>query len=65
VLGVNNHKVDVERFLANLGYRLNDGESKRDVGYEDTVHNVEVEPVGIAAVDHLDVSLKVQEVCRE
>jgi hypothetical protein len=47
------HIVDIKRLLAYLSNRLEDRETERDVWYEDTIHNIHVEPVGFTAVDHL------------
>jgi hypothetical protein len=39
--------------LAYLGYGLEHGESETDIGHEDAVHYVKMEPVGFAAVEHV------------
>jgi hypothetical protein len=48
----------VERFLADLCYGLKDRESKRDIRNERAVHHVQMKPVGLTAVDHLDVAVE-------
>ena len=62
VLWMHNHQVNVERLLALLCNSLYDGESERDVRHEHAVHDVEVKPVGLAAVYHVDVRTQVDEV---
>ena len=62
---VDYHEVHVEGFLAQLGYGFKYGETEADVGHEDAVHDVEMEPVGIAAVDHVDVFAQVGKVGRK
>ena len=59
---LHNHQVDIQGFLGFLLNRLNDRDSEGDIGHEAAVHHVTVEPVGFAAVDHLDVAFQVQEV---
>ena len=61
-LRLHNHEVHVEWFLANLRYSFEYRETKRDVRYKDAIHDVEMQPVGIAAVDHVDVVGKMREV---
>jgi hypothetical protein len=62
LLGFNDHQVGVEWLVAQALNVLDDGEAKGDIGDEDTVHNVEMEQVGAATVDHVDVALQVAEV---
>ena len=59
---VNNHQVDIKRFLANLGDSLKDGKSETDVGHENAVHYIEVEPVGFTTVNHVDVLCQIGKV---
>ena len=61
-LRLHNHQVDVEGLLGFLLDGLHHGDAEGDVGHEAAVHHVAVEPVGLAAVDHLDVSFQVEEV---
>ena len=65
VFGMYNHKMHVERLLALLSHSLDNGEAERDVGYENAVHNVQMKPVGLTVVDHLDVLREVDEVGRQ
>ena len=62
---VNNHQVDVKRLLANLGDGLKNGKSETDVGHENAVHDVEVEPVGFTTVNHINILGQVGEVSRK
>jgi hypothetical protein len=59
------HVVDIEGFLAGFGHSLEHGESKGDVGNERAVHHVEVEPVGLTAVDHVNFAVEVQKIGSE
>ena len=57
-----NHEVYVEGLGAHLTHGFEHRESERDVGHEDAVHHVEVEPVGLTLVNHFYVALQVNEV---
>ena len=59
---VHNHQMHVERLAGVLLYMFDDGLSKRYVWHEDAVHNVDMQPVALAGVEHLDVALKVAEI---
>ena len=59
------HVVHVEGFLTSLGHCLKDREAKGDIGDEGTVHHIEVKPVGITAVNHVDVAVEMEEVGSE
>jgi hypothetical protein len=63
--GTLNHIMHVERFGTGLRYRLKDGEAEGDVGDERTVHHVEVKPVCLTAIDHIDVAVEMEEVGSE
>ena len=65
LLRLDNHQVHVHLLLAQAADGLENGDSDGDIGHEYAVHHVEVQPVCLAAVYHLDVSLQVQKVCRE
>ena len=56
------HKVDVEGLGAHLAHGFYHREAERDVGHEDAVHHIEVEPVGLTLVNHLYITLQVNEV---
>ena len=57
-----NHIMHVEGFLTGLRHCLKDGEAEGDVGDERAVHHVEVKPVSLTAVDHVDVAVEMEEV---
>src|SRR3954469_17800835 len=46
-----NHQMDVERFGCVRAKRLHDRWTDRDVGYEVTVHHIDMNPVGARLVD--------------
>ena len=56
------HVVHVEGFLTDLRYCLENGEAEGDVGDERAVHHVEVKPVSLTTVDHVDVAVEMKEV---
>ena len=62
LLGMNNHEMNVEWLGAYLSHGLQNGKSERDVRYEDTVHNVHVEPVGLTSVDHVHIAAQVDKI---
>ena len=62
LLRLHDHQVDVEGLLGFLLDGLHHWDAEGDVRHEAAVHHVAVEPVGLAAVDHLDVSFQVEEV---
>lgn len=62
---VNNHEVNIQWFGADFGYSFKDRESEGNVWYEDTVHNVHMEPVCFTLVDHFYIALQVNEIGRE
>ena len=62
VFGVNNHEMYVKGFLTLLGDSLQHGEAKRDIRDEDTVHHIQVQPVSLAAVNHVQFAVQMQEV---
>src|SRR6478736_174121 len=45
-LGLDDHQVDVDVYLGRLPHRVHDHRTERDVGYEATIHHVDVDPVG-------------------
>ena len=63
VLRMHYHVVDIERFGALPGYGLEYGETKRDVGYERSVHHIQMKPIGLTAINHVDVAVEMQKIC--
>lgn len=65
-LGLYDHEVYVEWLAAELCDSLHDGKPERNVGYEDSVHDIKVKPVGLAVVEPLHFVLEIGEVgCQE
>ena len=62
---MHNHEMHVQRLLAFLCHGLYHRESEGDVRNEHTVHDVEMQPVGLAGIDHLNVGFEVKEICRK
>ena len=62
---VHNHQVDIQRFARMLFDMLDNGLSKRDVGYKQPVHHVHMQPVTLRLVQHLYITLKVAKVGRK
>ena len=64
-LGTVDHVVNVEGFGTCFGHRLKYRKAKGNVGNERAVHHVEVKPVGLTVVDHLDVAVEMKEIGSE
>src|SRR5574344_16614 len=64
-LRMNNHKVDIERFLTNFGHSFHHWKAERYIGYKDTIHDIQVKPVGLTPVDHFNVTLQIKKVCSQ
>ena len=62
---LHNHQVYVKRFPANLRHGLYDRKSERNVGDEDSVHDIEVKHIGLTAVYHLDFLVEIGEISRQ
>src|SRR5258708_36287156 len=50
--GFFDHKMDIADLIGRRADLFDDGEPEADVGNESSVHDIEVEPVGIAFVEH-------------
>jgi hypothetical protein len=57
--------VHIERLIAGFGDSLQDGETKRNVRDERAVHHVEMKPVGLTPINHVNVAVEMQEVGSE
>ena len=55
----------IQRLLDDGADGLKDGEPEGNIGHEDAIHDVDVEPVGLALVDEAHVLLQAKEVRRE
>jgi hypothetical protein len=62
MLRMDYHQVDIERFLTQRCNSLENRKTKRDVGDENAIHHVKMQPIGFTAVNHADVTIKMQEV---
>ena len=65
MLGGVDHVMNVEGFATGFGYRLDDREAKGDIRNKRAVHDIEVKPVGLTLVDHVDLAVQMQEVCSQ
>ena len=66
LLGMHNHEMDIHRLLQCLSYRRQYRETERDVRDKLSVHDVEMQPISFATVNHLYVSVKMQEIrCKQ
>ena len=64
-LRIYNHQMHIQRFLR---MRLDSPYHRlayRDVGHENPVHHVDMEPIGLAAVESLDRMLQIAEIGRK
>jgi hypothetical protein len=50
--GFFDHEVDIADLGGSLSYLLDDRESETDIGNEPPIHDIEVQPVGFAFIDH-------------
>ena len=64
-LRLNYHQVYIQGLLAQLGHMFQNWKSEGDVGHEDTVHDIDVQPVSAAVVEPFHVSLQIAEVGRQ
>jgi hypothetical protein len=64
-LGMNDHEVDVEGVGAVLAHGLHEGETKGYVGHKNAVHDIDVKPIGFAAVDHFQIIGQVTKIGRK
>ena len=60
--GENDHQMHIQRLLDDGADGLKDGEPEGNIGHEDAIHDVNVEPVGLALVDEAHVLLQAKEV---
>ncbi len=51
--GVDNHQMDVEGLTTSASHCLKNRKAEGDIGNEDTVHYIKMEPVGRRGVNHL------------
>lgn len=63
LLWMHHHEVNIHLFLATSAHGIEHGEAERDVRYKLAVHDVEVEPVGFATVNHFDLAFEMKKVC--
>jgi hypothetical protein len=54
--------MNVKRFLTNLSHSLEYREAERNIWNERAVHHVEVKPIGLTPVNHVDVAVEMQKV---
>ncbi len=52
------HQVSIERFLRKAADCLDHGDAERDIRNKHTVHNVEMDPLGLRTVKHIDILIK-------
>ena len=64
-LGALYHIMHIKGFGTSLGHSLQHGEAEGDVWHKRAIHHIEVKPVGLTAVYHLDVAVEMQEVGSE
>jgi hypothetical protein len=63
--GVLNHQVHIEWLSGVFLDVFDDGLTEGDVGHKNAVHHVDMEPVALRCIEHLDVALKVAKVGAE
>ena len=65
LLGLHNHQMHIQRLLADASNMLQHGKPKGNVGHENAVHNIDVEPIGTALIEPLHLGLEIGEVGSE
>jgi len=63
--GVHNHQMDVEGFAGMFFDMFDNGLTETDIGHENAVHDIHMQPVALALVEHFDVALQIAEIGRE
>src|SRR5690606_15469570 len=61
-VGVGNHQMHIQRLSRIMGNGCQHGESKRNVRYKNTIHNINMEPIRFALVDHHNVVMQMREI---
>ena len=59
-----NHEMNIKRLLTCFRHSFQYGEAKRYVGHKRTIHHVQVKPVGLRTVNHLNILVEMQEIGR-
>jgi hypothetical protein len=62
---LNCHEMDIKRLFAILCNILQDRKTERDVRDKHAVHNIEMKPIGLTAVNHLQILTKVSKIGRQ
>jgi hypothetical protein len=65
LLGLHYHQVYIEWLLSKFGHIFKNRETEGDVGHEDTIHDIQMQPLGCTAVEPLHVFLEIAEVGTE
>ena len=59
------HEVDVHRLVRMTSDGFDDGHAEADVGDEHAVHHIDMMPVRLAGLDHLNIPGEVSEICSQ
>src|SRR5574344_606100 len=62
LLGLDNHQMYIQRFITYLRHRFHHRKTERDIGYEHSIHHIEMQPVGITTIYHIHLTSKVAEI---
>src|SRR5690606_15015110 len=60
---INDHEMNVERLFGIMCNGCEHRKSKRNIGYKYPIHNIDMEPIRFALVDHRDVIIEMGKVC--
>jgi hypothetical protein len=63
--GFYNHQMNIKGFGSQLSYLSDDRLAKRYVGDKFSVHDIYMNPVGIALIQHIEFGFKVGKISRE
>ena len=56
------HQVYVKWFLGLTGNGLHDRKAERDIGNEDPIHHIQMNPVAVTGIEHHDIAVQLTEI---
>ena len=61
-LRLNDHQMHIHDLITIIGHGFNHWHSVADVRNKYAVHDIDVEPIGLAFIDHLTIALQIAEI---
>ena len=62
LFGMHNHEMHIQRLFTHLAYSLENRKTERDIGHEHAIHDVHMQPICLAVVNHFDFVFQVKKV---